>query len=239
MGKNNKDAEIRVRSAELMEREIHKPFGYQPFYWIKWGTVAKILERIELPSDSSILDLGCGAGWTSYMYAKSGYTVTGLDIVPLNIETARKRFKQESLSGSFTVGDIETFKFNRKFDLIMIFDALHHTDKQQEVIKNCYKHLNKGGWLIIGEPSLLHKFSKEARRVVREEGILERGITIRSMRRDLHKAGFTNTFRTYEGTQPYFGKFKGFLWQSLRLFAGNFFFAPQASNWIVSQKPEV
>ena len=238
MGQRNKNAEIRVRSEELMEREIHKPFGYQPFYWLKWGAVARIIERIQVPIGSKVLDLGCGAGWTSYMYAKSGYKVTGLDIVPLNIATAKRRFKQEGLKGAFNVGDIENFKLKTGFDLIMIFDALHHTDKQLKVIENCYKHLRPGGWLIIGEPSLLHKFSKEARRVIREEGILERGITIRSMRRDLKTVGFTGTFRLYEGTQPYFGKFKGFLWQLSRLIAGNFFFAPQASNWIVAQRPK-
>lgn len=100
------------------------------------------------------------------------------------------------------------------------------------------RHLKPGGWVIIGEPSLLHLISPEARRVTREEGIIERGLTAHSIKKDLKNCGFQNLKRYYEGTHPYNSKISGFLWQLIRLIGANFVFAPQSSVWCIAQKPE-
>lgn len=235
---SNKQAEINVRSKEFMKQEIRKPFGYGASYWSKWSTIDYAFNRLGIAQGSDVLDLGCGAGWTTAFLAESGFNVTGLDIVPLNVQTGNKRAKQYKLSAKLQVADMETFSLKQKFDAVLVFDSLHHTAKQEKVIKNIYKHLKPGGWVLFGEPSLLHLVSPHARWVTKHEGVLERGITAYSLRRDAKKAGFDRTVRFFEGTHPYSSRFSQFLWQLVRLIGANFIFAPQTSIWLAAQKPD-
>lgn len=233
----NKQAEINVRkNPEFLERELHKPFGYSSNYWLKWATITESFARLGIQPGAKVLDVGCGAGWTSAFLAETGFKVTGVDIVPQNIKIAKQRAKNRGFGSTFIVGDMDSLQINQKFDAVLIFDALHHTNRQSQVIDNISKHLKPGGHLLIGEPSLLHTLSPEARRVVREEGIIERGITLRSLRKDCRRAGMGEFRRFFEGTQPYEGKIRGFSWQLTRLVAANFIFAPSASFWFAAKK---
>lgn len=220
-----------------MEAESRKPFGFPAVYWVKWAAIIDSFERLGVKPGSKILDLGCGAGWTSIFLAESGFKVVGVDIVPSNVDVAKARAKKLRLPCTFQVGDMDNFALKEKFDAVLVFDALHHTIRQPKVIRNIAKHLNPGGWVLCGEPSILHTISPEARRTTREEGVIERGITVRSIKRDCRKAGLGNYRRFFESTRPYESRIKGFSWQLIRLVSANFFFAPQASLWFAAQKP--
>lgn len=237
MTEKHKQAEIDVRSKEFMERESRKPFGYPAHNLIKLASIIDTLTRLGIKPPMKILDIGCGAGWTSNYLAEEGFDVTGMDVVPGNMVAAKKRAKVRRLSTRFFVGDMDSFSLSEKFDVITVFDALHHSTRQTDVIKNIAKHLKPGGWVLFGEPSLLHTISPEARRTTREEGITERGISIGSLRRDSRNAGLTHFRRFFEGTRPYESRTKGFLWQLIRLSSANFLFAPQSSLWCAAQKP--
>lgn len=234
----HKQAEIDVRAGDIMEAESRKPFGYPPPYWAKWATISYALDQLGVRAPAEVLDLGCGAGWTSIFLAETGFGVTGLDIVPANVKTGQKRADRLKLPAKFQVGDMDKFSLPKKFDAVLIFDCLHHSIRQEKVIKQVYKHLKPGGWVLFGEPSLLHAISPEARRTTREEGVVERGITVHSLRRDSRKAGFDNFRRFFEGTQPYKSRLRGFAWQLVRLVSANAAIAPQSSLWFAAQKPK-
>src|SRR4051812_6116116 len=51
--------------------------------------VRQLLDAAHLTSDSRALEVGCGPGHITAMMAESGATVTGVDLVPAMIETAR------------------------------------------------------------------------------------------------------------------------------------------------------
>lgn len=59
-----------------------------------------------IPSAGRVLDLGCGIGRHVIPLAKRGYQVTGLDVSPLYVETARARSEREGVKPSFHVGDM-------------------------------------------------------------------------------------------------------------------------------------
>jgi trans-aconitate methyltransferase len=51
--------------------------------------VSHLLDEAQLTSDSRALEVGCGPGHITAMMADTGATVTGVDLVPAMIETAR------------------------------------------------------------------------------------------------------------------------------------------------------
>jgi SAM-dependent methyltransferase len=79
------------------------------------------------PAPAKLLDVGVGSGWTSELFAKAGYEVTGIDISPDMIALAKLR----DCSARFVVSDYEVGPIAGKFDAAVIYDALHHADDEQ------------------------------------------------------------------------------------------------------------
>lgn len=50
-------------------------------------------------------------------------------------------------------GNMETYAFNRKFDVIIAGDILEHVDNQGLFLGNIYKHLRDDGFFIITTPN--------------------------------------------------------------------------------------
>jgi 2-polyprenyl-3-methyl-5-hydroxy-6-metoxy-1,4-benzoquinol methylase len=238
----HKQAEIDSHARDMRERPaiFHKPFGaeWNGEYWAKWAVIAYALRRLGVAEDAELLDIGCGPGWTSLFLAEEGYSVTGVDLAPAHVEVSTQRAQQRGIAASFETHDMDYLALDRRFDAVLVFDALHHSTRQRAVIRNIADHLRPGGWVLFGEPSWLHNVSPGARRVHRERGWTERGVGVRALRRDCHHAGLVGCRRFYEGTNPYESRHRGFGWQLVRLVAANFFLAPQMSVWLAAQKPD-
>lgn len=242
MTEANKAAEIRTAEESLRGGEEHlfrKPFapewGTEP--WLKWATISEALQRLGARQGNTVLDLGCGEGWTTLFLAEAGFDALGLDLAPARIQMARDRAERWASSATFEVADMEVFDLGRRFDLVLVYDALHHTRRQAAVIANVAAHLRPGGWVLFGEPSWLHGISPHARQTERELGWLERGITVRSLRRDSRRAGLGNFRRFFEPTRPYESRLREMSMQVARLVGGNVAVFPQTSVWLAAQAP--
>ena len=65
------------------------------------------------------LDIATGAGAVALAAARAGADVTGLDLAPGLIETARRRAAEEGLDARFDVGDAETLPYeDASFDAV-------------------------------------------------------------------------------------------------------------------------
>jgi SAM-dependent methyltransferase len=232
----HKRAEVDSRTPEFMEHEASKPFGWSPLHFVEWATVESMLETIRLPAGARVLDVGCGSGWTSLFLAEAGYDVLGYDLVPANVELARSRARRWGSSARFEVADMEELPPGEPVDAVLLFQALHHTGRQRAALRAIAARLRPGGWLLLGEPTWLHRFSPEARAMRREVGWMERGLRLRALRRDLHDAGFAEIRRFFGPTRPYEGRGRGFLWQLARLVGANFWAAPQAHLWLACRR---
>lgn len=231
----HKLAEVASRTAEFMAQEASKPFGWDAAHFVEWATVTAMLQAIELPPGASLIDVGSGSGWTSLFLAEAGYRVVGYDLVPANVELASRRAARWHSSATFAVADMERLPPGEPVDGALLFDALHHTDGQQAVLRSIAGRLRSGGWLLLGEPTWLHNLSPGARATRRERGWLERGLTLRGLRRDLRDAGFGEIRRFFQPTRPYESRGLGFAWQLTRLVAANFLVAPQAHLWLAAR----
>jgi SAM-dependent methyltransferase len=234
---DHKQAEIASRTPEFMAAEASKPFGWDAAHFVEWATVTEILHRLGVQPGASAIDVGCGSGWTTLFLAEAGLDVLGFDLVPANIELARERAARWGSTARFEVADMDSLPDGPPADLALVFDALHHTRAQRATLEGIHRRLKPGGWLVLAEPTWLHRLSPEARRVRAQRGWLERGLTLRTLRRDLRGAGFGTTRRFFQPTRPYEGRVRAFTWQLTRLVAANLAVAPQAHLWVAAERP--
>lgn len=97
----------------------------------------------------SILDLCCGTGRQAIMLARSGFSVTGVDLSPAMLEVARKK----STKGlNFYLEDAANLHFKSNFfDCVMISFALHEKEPhiRNEIMKEARRVLAGDGRMII------------------------------------------------------------------------------------------
>jgi SAM-dependent methyltransferase len=86
----------------------------------------EFIERLALPPGARVLDVACGSGNLSLPAARAGAIVTGIDIAPNLIETARLRTLAEGLKIKFDEGDAEQLPYaDASFDVVVsMFGAM-------------------------------------------------------------------------------------------------------------------
>lgn len=151
---------------------------------------AAVVELLDLPEGARVLDAGCGPGWTSAFLARMGYIVMGFDIAPDMITLAQKRAAREGVAEhcTFVVADSEAFEFPPDFDAVVVYDTLHHVQREDLVLQNCFRALKPGGKILIAEPGFLH--GRRAQNVTAELGVTERGFDPRALKKILAQIGF-------------------------------------------------
>ena len=106
---------------ELKERHAAM-WGSAPFENVAW-TLADMHERVvaamDAGADTRWLDVGCGTGELAFMAAATGADVTGCDLAPNLVETARRQATERGLEIPFEVGDAEALPYdNASFDVV-------------------------------------------------------------------------------------------------------------------------
>jgi 2-polyprenyl-3-methyl-5-hydroxy-6-metoxy-1,4-benzoquinol methylase len=104
-----------------------------------------------VPKKASILDLGCGYGFLSYMlqFLSEDRMITGVDYDEQKIATAGNGYlKSERLS--FFHGDATIFPVEG-YDVIIISDVLHYltAEAQDALLTKCFRAVNAGGIVIL------------------------------------------------------------------------------------------
>src|SRR5437879_2112671 len=100
---------------EGMHHAIHKPWSdpHCGQFLMELGAMLGLM-----PQKGRLLDLGCGTGWTSVLFAQRGYDVVGQDLVPEAIEAGRKLKEEHRLPNlDFVVADYESLSFENEFDI--------------------------------------------------------------------------------------------------------------------------
>lgn len=140
----------------MITKKYFQIINLYPLLWPKiyvfLRSIILPLSQIEtlLPKNGSILDIGCGYGFTTIYFAKKNKNriLTGSEINSDKINIAKQASKNIK-NISFKVNNL--LPKNKKFDTIIAIDLLHHisTIEKEIFIKNCNQSLNKNGLLII------------------------------------------------------------------------------------------
>ena len=86
----------------------------------------EFIARLELGAGERVLDVACGTGNLTIPAARTGATVTGVDIAPNLIAQAKARAAAESLAINFDVGNAEELPYDdASFDTVVtMFGAM-------------------------------------------------------------------------------------------------------------------
>ena len=100
----------------------------------------------------NILDLGCGPGLYTEIFAKAGHNITGIDISKNSIECAKKSAQDKKLDITYLNSSyLETDLESDKYDLVvMIFTDLGvlMPTERESLLEKIFRVLKKGGTFI-------------------------------------------------------------------------------------------
>lgn len=169
-----------------MQHATHKPWSDAEcgLYLMELGAMLGLM-----PERGRLLDMGCGTGWTSVMFAKRGYDVVGTDLVPQAIAAGYQLKEKEGLENlQFVAADYESLSFREEFDVVVFFDCLHHAVDEVSALQSAWRALKPGGICITSEPGLGH--ARRSAAVMAKFGTTERDMHPAKIIRSGKKAGF-------------------------------------------------
>jgi SAM-dependent methyltransferase len=183
-------------SPELMERAIIEKFWYHvtPFR-------SALMRVLELPVDSRILEIGCGAGNLTRYLGEQGFQVVALETSEELVECARARCRDLS-NVEVVHGFVESVVGDDKFDFVVCVDPLLVTSEYFnpgiQLFSLCRNLLKATGSFILAVGNPL--FAPAGGHVEESQDFVRgKGAHLEGIRQSLSSAGFMGceTFITY------------------------------------------
>ena len=113
---------------------------------------------------ATVLDLGCGQGRDSYLFASKGMDVTGVDISPTGIKQMVEYAKKNGYTVNGVVCDILEYSTDSHFNIILLDRTLHMLSSLAErltILEKCANWLASNGHILIAdEPSNIIVFKE-------------------------------------------------------------------------------
>jgi len=125
--------------------------------------------------NKSVLEIGCGIGTDTIIFARAGANITAIDISERSIQISQERAKVYGLSDKidFIQGSAEEMdsllEIKPQFDLIYSFGVIHHTPNPENIIKWFQFLLEKNGIIKI---MLYHRYSWKVLKILIKYGKL-------------------------------------------------------------------
>lgn len=105
---------------------------------------------------TSILDVGCGAGYISLELARNGFHVTGIDVADDAISAAKETLNSAERTSEFGSLSYEARAFSAtdaRFDAVLFCASLHHFPETEVAVEQAFNILKPNGVLVCYEPS--------------------------------------------------------------------------------------
>ena len=117
-----------------------------------------ICNNINTPSNKHVLDIGCGIGQLSYILAKQGMKVTGIDLnidQALTIQAVFAEKHSYARNVVFEKGDaLDLSEIKSSFDIITLADVVEHITEKEQLFSEINKKLNSNGIIAIHTDNL-------------------------------------------------------------------------------------
>jgi len=177
---------------------IAKPFYLYQGASSLLGNFAALLHGLDLYPGCDILDFAAGTGWTSRIFAQMGCNVTSTDVSQSALLIARRMLDTYPLIGSF--GQLKFLSSEHmntldreSFDRITIMDGFHHIADQLQLLKDFFRLLRPGGYVVMSEPGRAHSSTPQAQSEMRQFGVLERDLLVEEIEVMANTVGFSES----------------------------------------------
>jgi 2-polyprenyl-3-methyl-5-hydroxy-6-metoxy-1,4-benzoquinol methylase len=139
-----------------------------------------IIEKTKIPSRASVLDMACGPGRHSIIFAKKGYAVTAVDLSENLLCVAGTSAQNAGLMIDFHKSDLRDIQLGRKYDLIInLFTSLGYFETDEEnfrILDAAIKHLKYNGRFVIdflNKKYLLNNLREYSEEIIGESKIIQ------------------------------------------------------------------
>ncbi len=140
------------------KKEIAAFFDHCALFWDEdmqrpEKVISSILDHAGVREGIDVLDVACGTGvlFPDYFKRKVA-SLTAIDLSPQMVKLAREKFPQAEV----ICGDVETARFDMRFDVIMVYNAFPHFSDPEKLIEVLAGLLKPNGCL-----SIAHGMSRE------------------------------------------------------------------------------
>ncbi|MDR3667122.1 MAG: class I SAM-dependent methyltransferase [Ignavibacteriaceae bacterium] len=170
-----------------------------------------IISNIQIPQNGKVLDLACGSGRHSLLFASKGFDVTGVDLSDNLLKVAILAADKEKLDIKFIKADLRHIRLKEKYDLVVnLFTSFGFFDNDEDnfaIFKTASDLLIPGGFFVfdfLNSSFIENNLVRESR----EDKQLEKIIQKRRIEGDrvikdiiIHYNGTVKTF--YESVKLY------------------------------------
>jgi len=148
---------------DLGEKRLDAGYGWPLTVDPQLTKFLKIIKKST--SKGKALDIGCGQGRHTILFAENSFDSYGIDYIEMAIKEAKIEAKSRNLKNIyFKVMDLFSLDFrNNFFDVVLDWSVLDHIESKNwdKYLKNILKVLKVGGFLILTEFSANDKRIKD------------------------------------------------------------------------------
>jgi D-aspartate ligase len=110
------------------------------------------ISGLGLPTGSHMLEVGCGAGFTTASLLRDGFAVTAVDMEPRMLAQARTRARGAELGSRLTtsLADVHTLPFaDAAFDLVVALGVVPWLHTPERGMREMVRVLRPGGYMVV------------------------------------------------------------------------------------------
>jgi len=125
--------------------------NYDYFSRFMESSASEFLDRLDVETGASLLDVACGSGQLGLIAARRGARVTGVDIASNSILAARGRAASEGLDARFDEGDAEALPYaDASFDIVATIFGAMFAPRPELVAAELLRVCRPGGTIAMG-----------------------------------------------------------------------------------------
>lgn len=154
---NNTDKLDHASNKEFYDYYAQESISHSALFRLKnvQDTVVRVLKE-KANNKLDVVDIGCGAGTLSILWAAAGHDVHGLDVNESLVKLAEKRAKDEGYDIDFRLGTATQLPWDdESMDVCMVPELLEHVAEWEQCLDEFSRILCPGGILFLSTDNKL------------------------------------------------------------------------------------